>query len=67
MKTIYIGEIVYSEIGTDDKWRIKTMVQAYARLEDAKAYVDSGVEIFQGMKTRKYKCGKVWTIEEVRE
>lgn len=65
MKTIYVAETVYSELGTDDKFHIKTRIQAFADLEDAKTFADNEAASFKGLSTLKLKFVTVHKIEEV--
>lgn len=65
METIYIAEIVYSELGTDDKYHIDSMIKAFADAEQAQRHVDGTLEGMKGLKTMKPKFGRVYQIEKV--
>ena len=65
MRTIYISETVYSELGTDNKFHIKTRIHAFANLEEAKAFADDETVSFKGLSTLKLKFVKVHEIVEV--
>ena len=65
METIYIAEVVYSELGTDDKYHIKTDIKAYADKEWAQHYVDETLAAMKGSSVFRPKFGNVYAIEKV--
>lgn len=65
METIYIAEIVYSELGTDDKYHIDSMIKAFADEEQAQHHINGILEGMKGLKSMKPKFGRVYRIEKV--
>lgn len=65
MRTIYVTETVYSELGTDDKFHIKTRIHAFGDFEEAKTFADDEEASFKGLTTLRLKFVKVHEITEV--
>lgn len=65
MRTIYIAETVYSELGKDDKFHVRSRIKAFDLFEDAKAYADYEVESFKGFANLRLKFVTVHSVEEV--